>query len=547
MGYGVARTALRVVILLLGVASCGDGAGPDGSALLARIEVRAMDPGAVASGIVEGESHQYVATLLDSAGQEMPARPVEWTSSEPGIATVNADGIVTAEAAGRARISAEIGTISGGVFVDVLAAAASLEFLPARLGLVPGGTYDLVVIFRDGSGAQLSANGRHITWTNSSPAVASATGEIATKVTGLTEGTTTFTATGSGATASTDVDVSVVEFTEVHAGSRYSCGVTTGKVSYCWGDNLSNVLGTPIGLHSSAPIRSEGMGAATSVYPGLGSTCALAVAGDLWCWGSGGLPPQPVPGAVVFSSLAMGYSFSCGLDVDGAAWCWGYGGDGSLGTGSTTESQPTPTAVSGGRAYVELRTHPSGRTVCGLTAAKEAWCWGANGEGQVGDGTTTQRNEPTAVAGGVEFETISVGMNHACGLTAAGAAYCWGGNQFGQLGQIGASPTPSPVDGGLTFASIAAGASYTCAVATSGAGYCWGYNDSGQLGTGSSTPTSTPVAVAGGLTFSRISAGTDHACGMTVNDVVYCWGYGQVYENPAEVFADAPRKVVGQP
>ena len=119
--------------------------------------------------------------------------------------------------------------------------------------------------------------------------------------------------------------------------------------------------------------------------------------------------------------------------------------------------------------------------------------------GQVGDGTTTQRNEPTAVVGEVEFETISVRMNHACGLTAAGVAYCWG------------------------------------------------YNDTGQLGTGSATSTSTPVPIAGGLTFSLISAGTDHACGLTPDQVAYCWGYGQAYGNPAEEFADEPRKVVGQP
>jgi alpha-tubulin suppressor-like RCC1 family protein len=64
-----------------------------------------------------------------------------------------------------------------------------------------------------------------------------------------------------------------------------------------------------------------------------------------------------------------------------------------------------------------------------------AYCWGQNFYGEVGDGTTaTQRNNPTLVSGGVAFAKLTAGSYYTCGLTAAGVAYCWGSNGDGELG-----------------------------------------------------------------------------------------------------------------
>jgi alpha-tubulin suppressor-like RCC1 family protein len=166
---------------------------------------------------------------------------------------------------------------------------------------------------------------------------------------------------------------------------------------------------------------------------------------------------------------------------------------------------------------------------CALTTGGAAYCWGYNASGQLGDGTTTERDSPVAVLGSMTFVSVSTGGDaagngHACGLTASGAAYCWGANETGQLG-IGtygysSSSTPVPVAGGLTFAAVAAGSNFngfagqahTCGVTIAGAAYCWGDNAHGQLGVGTTTgpetcvisdPCSTmPVAVLGGLNFS---------------------------------------------
>ena len=94
---------------------------------------------------------------------------------------------------------------------------------------------------------------------------------------------------------------------------------------------------------------------------------------------------------------------------------------------------------------------------------------------------------PTAASGN-RYMQISTGDYHTCGLTSRGAAYCWGYNGYGGLGD-GTTTTsgvngPQPVIGGLKFASIQPGAFHTCGLTSRGAAYCWGYNAQGQLGDG---------------------------------------------------------------
>ncbi|NDG98588.1 MAG: hypothetical protein EBY11_11715, partial [Proteobacteria bacterium] len=177
-----------------------------------------------------------------------------------------------------------------------------------------------------------------------------------------------------------------------------------------------------------------------------------------------------------FTSLALGHYHTCGLVAGGAAYCWGYNGLGQLGDG-TTQDRAAPVAVSGGLTFTSLGLGGSGWT-CGLTGEGRAYCWGYNDLGQLGDGTLLNRSAPVAVSGGRVFISLATAAEHTCGLIAGGAAYCWGENVNGQSGD-GTNERhslPVAVSGGRTFTSLATGSSsgHTCGLEPSGAAYCWG-------------------------------------------------------------------------
>jgi len=217
--------------------------------------------------------------------------------------------------------------------------------------------------------------------------------------------------------------------------------------------------------------------------------------------------PRVVAGTLEFTLVDVGMWFSCGVTVGGATYCWGLDDRGQLGSTPLTEAcrdydgnefhcSSVPVPVSEELNVSRLATGTS--HVCALTPAGEAYCWGDNTFGQLGDGTTSTARTPMLVLGGLQFEAITAGYQHTCGLTNDGVAYCWGSNDQGALGSSGAleicggdrcSTTPAPVAGGLSFESLSAGrgpgGSHTCGVTQSGVAYCWGNNNAGQLGGGS--------------------------------------------------------------
>jgi alpha-tubulin suppressor-like RCC1 family protein len=234
----------------------------------------------------------------------------------------------------------------------------------------------------------------------------------------------------------------------------------------------------------------------------------------------------PVIGAPQIKLVATG-AHSCALTTAGAAYCWGFNGDGQLGNNERSIVNPTPVAVAGGLTFQSLSLSKVEGVSCGLTAGGAAYCWGDNDQGQLGDGTTTRRLTPTPVSGGLTFRSLAVGNGHVCGVALYGTAYCWGTTPNGAFGDgtVGVHLTPAVAAQGLIFQSIVAGSDYTCALTLAGAAYCWGLGFTSQLGDGRATSSTTPVAVAGGLTFRSLAAGGETVCGLTTAGSAYCWGY----------------------
>jgi len=236
---------------------------------------------------------------------------------------------------------------------------------------------------------------------------------------------------------------------------------------------------------------------------------------------------HPSATSLKIRQISAGGSFTCALTASRAVKCWGENQDGELGDGTTTERH-SPTSVVGLGAGVKAVSSGYDHA-CAITGAGAVVCWGSNSDGQLGDGTQTDRHVPvqvSALTSGVK--AVSAGGFYSCAITAAGAVECWGDNLFGGLGDGTTEPRSTPVQViGLTSGvkAIATSSDATCAITSAGAVKCWGWNESGQLGNGTKTDSAVPVPVVGlSKGVKAIAGGESFFCAITSAGAVKCWG-----------------------
>ena len=356
--------------------------------------------------------------------------------------------------------------------------------------------------------------------------------------TGTPTNTPTSTPTSTPATASpSGVDVIIA------GGYLHSCAlqVSTGKVK-CSGLNEYGQLGDGTTTSQTLATQVSGMSSGiTAITSGSSRGCAVTSSGGVKCWGQniyGGVgngntldqfSPSSVSGltsGVVAVNGGTAYH-TCALLSNGSIKCWGFNGYGQLGDGTTTDRY-TPVTVSNPPTGVVAIGAGSSHT-CTLNSSGGVQCWGGNYSGQLGDGTTVQRTSPVQVSGlSSGVKQLAVGADHTCVLTTGNGVKCWGYNSEGELGDSSNTNRTAPVDvTGLTsgVASIGSGSFHTCAVLESGAVKCWGYNGSGRLGDGTTTTRNNPVSVSG-LTsgIASVTGGDAHSCAVTSTNSVKCWG-----------------------
>ena len=343
--------------------------------------------------------------------------------------------------------------------------------------------------------------------------------------------------------------------TQISTSGVSSCAIASDVTPYCWGGAAAGQLGNNSTSQSNVPVtvaNSLGFGSPTVSIGGtqatsvryLSPTQLRAIA-----------PAGSVGGATVTVTNPDGQSKS---QTNAFTYTSSYAGPtlssvtpntGNITGGTSVTLSGTNIAETAQfTAISSTGAHQGGGSddqhSCGVTADGRAYCWGENGDGQLGNGTTTNSSTPVRVTGILASKTvvqISVGGSTSCALTSDNLIYCWGGNgsaQFGNGTWTGSlTPTATTMSGALTgktIIQITVGGDWTCALASDGSAYCWGENWNGRVGDGTTNNSPTPVAVTGGLSFISLSAMASNTCGITAQYKAYCWGgngNGQIGNN----------------
>lgn len=332
-----------------------------------------------------------------------------------------------------------------------------------------------------------------------------------------------------------ETTVHPVSATALTAGAYHACALGTDGQVRCWGANNWGQLG-------------------------LGSTNgALANLGDGEAITS--QPPVDLGPGRTATQISAGDQHTCALLDNGAVRCWGYNIFGQLGTGSTDyigDNEPVSAGATvdlgAGRTAVAISA--GGHHSCAILDNGLLRCWGDNSAGELGLGTTAHLGDNESVASvppvylgsGRTVSSVSAGGDHTCALLDNDQLRCWGDNGSGQLGlgstddlgdnEIVVAQLPVFLGAGRTAVAVSAGEATTCAVLDDGSVRCWGRNSAGVLGLGT-TPSlglgeplgddetitsAAPVYLGPDRTATGVYAGAVNTCAQLDNGALRCWG-----------------------
>lgn len=305
-------------------------------------------------------------------------------------------------------------------------------------------------------------------------------------------------------------------FQSISTGAFTTCAVRDRK-AYCWGRNSSGQLGDGTTTSRNRPAVVPGLADVTAIAVGAESTCAVA-SGKAYCWGRlGGVKtPTEIPGLTNVTAVATTGYTACAIAAS-FLYCWGSNSDGQIGDGTTTD-RTSPTKVESLTSVVSVTL--TSENTCAV-ANFTGYCWGSNDNGQIGDGTNLGRLTPTEVTGFDFASNLSIGrdisMVTTCGIRQDMKASCWGSNRNGQIGDGTTTDRRTPTVVVASANAVATDGSTSCAITTTRTLQCWG---SGLLSTVQNK--TTPTDVRGLRDVTQVAMGGAY-CAVAGDDL-YCWG-----------------------
>lgn len=293
----------------------------------------------------------------------------------------------------------------------------------------------------------------------------------------------------------------------VAASEYHSIALKVDGTVWAWGQNSDGQLGDGTTIDRCAPVQVSNISAVKKITTGEYFSAALKTDGTVWTWGTNTFgqlgdgtttsrtTPVQVLGLTNIISIAAGDEFIYAIKDDGTLWAWGRNEDRVI-CDSTSSYVPTPlqiTSITGVKAVA-----------CGVNAVYvikldgTLWAWGAGYLGQIGNGTNDYIiSVPVQVSGLNNVMAVSAGACYAVALLNDGTVRAWGRNDSGQIGDGTTvnKNVPTEVAGLDNVLAIGCGYFHALAYKKDGSVYTWGQNFSGQLGDGTNTNRLTPVKV----------------------------------------------------
>jgi|GEM_PF-892132 len=294
------------------------------------------------------------------------------------------------------------------------------------------------------------------------------------------------------------------------SGDSHTAAVTTNGRLFTWGSNSSGQIGNNSTTGTSTPfqvVNSNGTPWA-SVSAGAYHTMAIDTAGNLWGWGGNGqgqlglgdtnnrLTPTLISTTptTTFTSVSAGYLFTVALDSQGNLWTWGGGGEGQLCDG-TTSNRPIPALIS---SAVWNEIAAGTYHTLAMDGSGAVWASGGNGQGQLGLGDTNNLSTLTQITSpALTWQLVSAGPMYSLGLASDGSLWSWGGGGEGELGlgDTNNRNIPTQVGTDMDWANIETGGFHALATKSDGSLWAWGWGGQGQLGNGAGANSLVPVLV----------------------------------------------------